>query len=647
MKKKKNIYFVQAGMAYDKSVYLPYASGCLAAYAWQDKDVQDTYEIADFLFRHESVDLALSKIKNPFIVCFSCYIWNFEYSKTLAKMVRDKYPECLIFFGGHNIPDDFSVLEENSFVDVLFHGESEEPFLSVLKALAEDQSFRAVPNLSIRQGSDDFIRTETVCYGESVEHYPSPYLTGLFDRYVEDSHPDDYCYIIETNRGCPYRCAYCDWSYTKTVRPFPMQRIKKELEWFAANKAEYIFCADANFGILERDLEIAQYVVEVKNRTGYPLIFNGCYAKNSNDIVFKISKLLFDNKANKAATLAYQSMNTAALANVNRKNFTVDSFSDLLQKYNEAGIPTYTEMILGLPGETYESFCKGLCDLIEAGQHTNSTVYACQVYTNSLLGQKSYQEKHKIQVARMPINFIRFLPPRPDEVQELIDIVVATASMSREMMAKAMTFCTSLQCFHHIGLLRCFAQYLRHEHGVPYLSFYNSLLDYIFSADDTFLNRLFTRLNAMCLDIETGEWTYSDPRFGETGWFLEEGAFMELVYDYDRFWDEITPFLASFGIEDKVYKELLYYQKSIIRLPEQDTVVLELTYDFYHYFLNILTNNYQLLEAKANILTVKIENKVADWKEYAKHIMLFAKRRGDTVITTAQKNIQVEYSEQI
>jgi hypothetical protein len=639
---KKPIYFVQAGMAYDKSVYLPYASGCLAAYAWQNESVRCEYEIADFLFHHEPVSKTLEKIKHPYVVSFSCSIWNFEYNKALAKSVKENYPECLIFFGGHNIPDSFAMLEENEFVDILFHGESEESFLAVLKALSAGQGFDQIPNLSFRHSNGELVRTTTVYY-DSVNDYPSPYLTGLFDRFVEGSAPDDFCYIIETNRGCPYRCAYCDWCFTEKVRPFPMERIRSEIDWFAAKKAEYIFCADANFGILERDLEIAQYIVETKNRTGYPLIFNGCYAKNSNDVVFKISKLLFDNKANKSATLAYQSMNAAALANVNRKNFTVENFSQLLQKYNDAGIPTYTEMILGLPGETYDSFCKGLCDLIEAGQHTNSTVYACQVYCNSLLGQKEYQDKYGIQVARMPINFIRFLPPRQGEIQEYIDIVVATGTMSREMMAKAMTFCSCLQCFHHIGLLRCFASYLRYEHNISYLDFYNTLLDYIFSANGTLLQSLFARINAMCMDIETGEWTYSDPRFGETGWFLEEGAFMELIYNYERFWEEITPFLDRFGIEKKVYSELLRYQKSIIRLPEQGTVKLRLAYDFYTYFFNILTNRFKPLEAVPNVLTVQTGNGVSNWKDYAKLVMLYAKRRGDTVITTAKDNVQIDY----
>ena len=163
---KKKVYFVQAGMAYDKAVYLPYASGCLAAFAWQDESVQNEYEIADFLFRHEAVSEAFKKIKQPYIVSFSCSIWNFEYNKALAKRVKETYPECLVFFGGHNIPDDFSVLEENSFVDVLFYGESEESFLAILRALASGRGYDTVPNISFRKSNTPF-RTLTVNFDKS------------------------------------------------------------------------------------------------------------------------------------------------------------------------------------------------------------------------------------------------------------------------------------------------------------------------------------------------------------------------------------------------------------------------------------------------------------------------------------------------
>ncbi len=638
---KKKVYFVQSGMTYERAVYLPYSAGCLAAFAWQDETVRGEYEIADFLFRHESVDACLKKIKDPAIVSFTCLNWNYEYSKALAKKVKERYPDCLIFFGGHQITNDFSALNDNPFVDVLFHAESEESFLAALRALAGGNSLDDVPNISYR-ATDGPRRTKNAAPGNLAD-YPSPYLAGLFDRYIDAGRADEFCYIMETNRGCPYRCAYCDWCFTKEIRTIPMSRVKSEVDWFASRKAEYIFCADANFGILERDLDIAKYIVEVKKRTGYPLIFNGCYAKNSNDTVFQISKLLYDNKANKAATLAYQSMNTAALENVNRKNFTVENFSKLLRQYNEAGIPTYTEMILGLPGETYDSFCRGLCDLIEAGQHTNCTVYACQVYPNALMGQQEYRDRYGIVIARMPINFIRFVPPREGEIREYIDVVVETADMSRAMMARAMTFCTCLQCFHHIGLLRCFAMYLRHEHDIAYLDFYTRLMDYVLEADTTLIRPLFKRVSAMCLDIESGEWTYQDSRFGETGWFLEEGAFMELVYDYERFWAEIEPFLSSFDIDKAVAAQLYNYQKNIIRLPGREKVVLEQQYDFYRYFFNIQAGRYSPLEKKANRLTLTADETIGNWKEYARLVMLFAKRRGDTVMTSALKNVRVEY----
>jgi hypothetical protein len=66
--------------------------------------------------------------------------------------------------------------------------------------------------------------------------------------------------------------------------------LKPLASWCSEHKVEYIFCADSNFGILKRDLEIAEFVVEVKKKNGYPHIFNNCFAKNSNDIVFEISQ---------------------------------------------------------------------------------------------------------------------------------------------------------------------------------------------------------------------------------------------------------------------------------------------------------------------------------------------------------------------
>ena len=74
--------------------------------------------------------------------------------------------------------------------------------------------------------------------------------------------------------------------------------------------------------------------------------------------------------------------------------------------------------------------------------------------------------------------------------------------------------------------------------------------------------------------------------------------------------------------------------------PSQDP---DFEYDFYRYFRNILSFNYKPLERKHNRITVTVPEPVYDWKEYALKVMLYAKRRGDTIITRAERDVTEEY----
>ena len=54
---------------------------------------------------------------------------------------------------------------------------------------------------------------------------------------------------------------------------------------------------------------------------------------------------------------------------------------------------TYSELILALPGETYESFIKGIGKLFEIGQHFVFEVYNCMLLPNAVMGQKEDEIK--------------------------------------------------------------------------------------------------------------------------------------------------------------------------------------------------------------------------------------------------------------
>ena len=120
---------------------------------------------------------------------------------------------------------------------------------------------------------------------------------------------------------------------------------------------------------------------------------------------------------------------------------------------------------------------------------------------------------------------------------------------------------------------------------------------------------------------------------------------MEIVSNYEIFWKEIIPFLKEFDIAPEIFDELTKFQKFVIRLPQQEKISCEFEYDFYNYFHNALSQSYKPLEAKKNKIEVDLPNPVYNWKDYARKIVLFAKRRGDTIVINDKKYLTVTYGE--
>ena len=635
---RKNVYFFQPGFAFDRAYYLPYAAGALAAYAWRDDTVKNSYAIGDFIFKREKLNEVCERLDRPAVAAFSNYVWNFEYNKAMAKKIKALYPDCIVIFGGHNVPVGHGILDDCDFVDVLVHGEGEEPFLRLLKALPGG-NLAEVPNISFRKPGGEPADTAFEVY-KNIADYPSPYLSGVFDKLMEEHSEADFLSVLETNRGCPYGCSYCDWCAGKSVRFFSMEKVKDEIRWIADKKIEYCFCADSNFGMFPRDKEIVDFIVESKETTGYPQIFRPCYDKNSDDAVFEISKKLNMYGMDKGATMAYQTLSADALRNVNRKNLTLEHFSGLLSKYNAAGIPTYSELILGLPGETYDSFCDGVCRLLESGQHNSVSVYYLELLPNAEMAGEEYIKKHGLDVVRVAFNHIHS-SDREEEVREYSRLVIGSNTMSREMWVKSNMFSITVQCFHNLGLLRCFAIYLYYEKNLGYRDFYGKLLDFIMGTQ-SLARTVFSGYEEKLKTSLAGDWNYHNELFGEANWFFEEGAFLELLLNHKRFREEIKPFLDSFKIEQAVYEDLLAYQGAIVKTPVTLRQEISLGHDLCGYFHNIYTGSPRPLEKKRCVLVIN-EQPDMSWKDYARETVWYGRRRGATLRTNNKGETSLVY----
>lgn len=623
----KNIYFVQVGFGFDGSVYLPYAVGTMIAYCKQNDEINNTYNFKDIIFKREKLNEALEKIDNPYMVGFSCSVWNMEYNKALAKLIKEKYPECIIMFGGHSVNENVTLLDEEEYIDILMLGEGEETLNALLVNLMND-NLGDTKNIAYRKDGKS-IKTPRECRRD-ISAYPSPYLNGIFDEIMQKNPGTDFLAVLETNRGCPYSCTYCDWTAGRKVRFFPLDKVLAEVQWLSENKIAYCFCADSNFGMFDRDIEIAKALIEAKKKNGYPEVFRPCYEKNSDERVFEICRALNSVGMDKGATMAYQTLCDKALENIGRKNLTMEHFSSLMKKYNQAGIPTYSELILGLPGETKESFCKGICQLYENGQHNSVSVYYCEILPNSEMAQPEYVEKHGIEIMKVGFNHIHSAPQKDEEVKEYSYLVRSTATMSREDWVYANLFSICVQTFHSLGVLRYFAMYLHEEKGVSYYDFYSALLTFIMNGN----GKLAQLWNSFKIKYESsfdGDWNYYDEKFGNVTWFFEEGAFLEIVNSYDEYFNELVEFLNTFEIDTDFFGELARYQKEIIRKPSDKMRQVEFKYNFYKYFNNVTVGNSATLEKVDSKITITPKTEYDNLSDYAKETVWFGRRRGATI----------------
>ena len=308
----KSVYFFQPQYATIidnvSHHWLPYSAACVWAYCQQFDDINQNWKLGGLGYARDPIDQVIELMDHPTLCAFSCYVWNEQYNLALAKKIKQHWPSCHIVFGGPQTGGNHIQYE---FIDSIVFGEGEESFLEILRCLVKNQR------------PDQFYRKKRL---ENLD-VPSPYLLGLFDSLMAGAKPGCFFQaILETNRGCPYACTYCDWgglTYSK-VKKFELEKIEQELIWFKNNPVSVVFLADANFGIFkQRDFKIAQMIRQHLENSSVDYI-NLNYTKNSNETVFQIAKE-FGN-ITKSITLSMQTMNPATLKAIKRDNMISSCF---------------------------------------------------------------------------------------------------------------------------------------------------------------------------------------------------------------------------------------------------------------------------------------------------------------------------------
>ena len=527
------VYSSEFNYQYGDQIHFPYRISSLVAYIRSNEVLNKNFDFQKAGVLRERVDEYVEECKDADILLCSCYVWNWEITNFLASEVHKINPNCTIVFGGAHVPDfseDF--FKNHPYVDVLVHGEGEIVLEEFLTAYMGDKNYSDVKGLETK----DF-RNPPQNRINDLDSLPSAYLTNTVWDLVDKIDGINWIAGWETNRGCPYQCTFCDWgsaTFTK-VRKWEESKIFKEIEWFGDNKIPYIDCCDANFGIFqERDFRIAKKLKEVALKTHYPDRVRPAWAKNSSEKIIPIAKELQEGDILGAVTLAVQSLDSNTLDIVKRANIKFDKFSELAQIFRNNGIPTYTELIMGLPGETLETFKDGLENIAQTKVDT-VFIYNCSILPNAPMNAPEYKEKFKIESVRSPIMLVHSSIHNRGSHQEYEDIITSNIYCSLDQLKEIYLYSWCFLTLQSLGILEHITNFYNHSFNIEFVKFFEIFLEFCRTKESVFSHEYDKLIEFRDNGYAGKGWDQIDTKIGEIIWPMEEASWLRITYDAEKF----------------------------------------------------------------------------------------------------------------
>ena len=620
--------------------YLPYSAGVIWSYAIADPWVRDNFECTDMIWRRDAVEPLAEKLAQNDCVTFSTYVWNHQYNYTLARKVKELNPKCLIIFGGPEPAiTDKDIFRKEPYMDLIICFEGEITFRNVIKAF-ETRDFDNIPGLLINKNGEP-VNTGDAKRIETLEEVPSPYLNGVFDKIIADNPTVEWNGTLETNRGCPFACTFCDWgslTYNK-VKHFEVQRVYDELEWMAKHRCGFISITDANFGMFpERDNLIADKIIEVQEKYGYPKTFSVAWAKNQKREVVEIVKKLLDAPGfNQGLTLSVQSLDVDVLENIRRKNMEMNKLEEVFELCEQRNIPTYTELILGLPGETLTTWKDNFWKLFRMGNHTGLTVFQAQLLENA---EMNLLQKKLFKIGSQRVTDYFSGSYSNEHIEEGIEIITSTKDLPFEIMLDAEIFSWYINTFHINGVSTLLSRLVYKYLDIDYSKFYEDLFEFL--QQDAWYVKEQTEVRQYFSNWMT-QGQIRHPKIGGIeihGWNLIHRTILNMHVEnqYENIFNRLEEFMQRYNLPKDLLDNVMKFQKKyliayndIAEYPQQ----LTLDYNIWEY----LTFNQSLVPGTVTYDLDFPEDKNMSFPKFLE-LFYFARRRnfGKATVNTISGN---------
>jgi radical SAM superfamily enzyme YgiQ (UPF0313 family) len=467
-----DLTYTQEGVSSDP---MPQAVGGLATFA----STQLEFASRPAIFKYPDVLAAyLEKERGRKVIGLSNYVWNSSLSLSFAKHIKAAEPDSIVIMGGPNFPLDReeqqAFLKRHPEIDFYIAKEAEIPLVALLQRLAEARwdieaadvhgAFSSVFSL------DKFGTLHApAAYDRLTDltSIPSPYTRGWMDEFFDGK----LLPVITTNRGCPFSCTFCQEGigYYSKVYKSSRQRVREELHYIGALMKDVVraggrnelLVTDSNFAMFAEDEQTCADIAECYELYGWPDNVHATSGKNRRErIVTSIRRA----KGLIPLSAAVQSLDEEVLQNVKRDNIDTDQLIEVAFQAHGDGTPVYSDVVLGLPGDSTEKHRATLKKLIDAGIEKINMFDAMLLSGCEMATPESRARFGMIgQFRIMPRCFGSFsLFGKDFRAAELDEVCVQSNTLSFEDYVECRVLDLGVHIFHNGSMLPAFHSLLRH-----------------------------------------------------------------------------------------------------------------------------------------------------------------------------------------
>ncbi|MBE0646260.1 MAG: radical SAM protein [Bacteroidales bacterium] len=313
-----------------KAIFSPHAIASVAALtpAGHEVEIHDEYirGPAELVLEGKSVDvIGISVTSNQVKHCLD-----------IASHCKRLMPDAVLVVGGIGVEN--LIHQNQEYIDVIFYGEVEDTWPQFLK--------------DYQKGS----------FHSEYKSFTKPDLTKVPPPAWELIREDISLYnavSVQTTRGCPFDCSFCDviYTYGRIPRSKTIDQVLLEIRNLYEMNVQMVFIADDNFaGNKKYTKELLVQLAEMNNSFTSPVGFI-----TQLDITIAQDEELLTLLANcnfMAVMIGIESVNDASLIDLNKQQNLRVSLPEAIQTIQSYGIVVLAHMIIGADSDDLTVFQK-------------------------------------------------------------------------------------------------------------------------------------------------------------------------------------------------------------------------------------------------------------------------------------------------